>query len=119
MEVITDENGDNDRALRVYTGRDYFFANQKKEENMNDLTRYKLTAGLPVPSAAKLIYCYLLDVSDRRGIAISVRQLGKSIGLSRSATRKNLHRLKHMDMLDISPRYSEDGGRLSNQYKLK
>jgi len=31
MEVIADENGDNDRALRVYTGRDYFFADQKKE----------------------------------------------------------------------------------------
>jgi response regulator of citrate/malate metabolism len=92
---------------------------KNKEKDMNDLTRYKLTAGLPVPAGAKLIYCYLLDVSDRRGIAISVRQLGKSIGLSRSATRKNLHRLKHMDMLDITPRYSEDGGRLSNRYRLK
>ncbi len=86
---------------------------------MNDLTRYKLCAGLPVPAGAKLIYCYLLDVSDRRGIAISVRKLGKSVGLSRSATRKNLHRLECLNMLDISPRYSDDGGRLSNQYKLK
>lgn len=86
---------------------------------MNDLTRYKLIARLPIPAGAKLIYCYLLDVSDGRGITISVRKLGKSVGLSRSATRRNLHRLKHLDMLDISPRYSNDGGRLSNQYKLK
>jgi predicted ArsR family transcriptional regulator len=86
---------------------------------MNDLTRYKLTAVLPVPAGAKLIYCYLLDVSDGRGIAISVRKLGKNVGLSRSAARKNLHRLERLDMLDIAPRYSEDGGRLSNQYKLE
>lgn len=86
---------------------------------MNDLTRYKLTAGLPVPAGTKLIYCYLLDVSDGRGIAISIKKLGKSVGLSRSAARKNLRRLERLDMLDISPRYSDDGGRLSNQYKLK
>lgn len=86
---------------------------------MNDLTRYKLCAGLPVPASAKLIYCYLLDRSNGGSIAISAKQLGKNIGLSRSATRKNLHRLKRMDMLDIAPRYSDDGGRLSNRYKLK
>ncbi len=85
---------------------------------MNDLTRYRLIAELPAPAGAKLIYCYLLDVWDGRGIAISVKKLGKSVGLSRSATRKNLHRLERLDMLDISPRYSDDGGRLSNQYKL-
>jgi predicted ArsR family transcriptional regulator len=86
---------------------------------MNDLTRYRFIAGLPVPAGAKLIYCYLLDVSDGRGIAISVRKLGKCVGLSRSAIRRNLHRLERLEMLDIAPRYSDDGGRLSNQYKLK
>ena len=86
---------------------------------MSDLTRYKLCAGLPVPPAAKLIYFYLLDRSNGRSIAISTKQLGKNIGLSRSAARKNLHRLKHLDMIDIAPRFSDDGGRLSNQYKLK
>lgn len=85
---------------------------------MNDLTRYKLCAGIPVPPAAKLIYFYLLDKSSEHSIAISVKQLGKNIGLSHSATRKNLHRLKRMDMLDIAPRFSDDGGRLSNRYKL-
>jgi len=86
---------------------------------MNDLTRYKLVAGLPVPPAAKLIYFYLLDKSNGYNIAISVRQLGNNIGLSYSATRKNLHRLKRMDMLDIATRFSDDGGRLSNHYRLK
>ncbi len=49
-----------------------------KEEDMNDLTRYKLAAGLSVAVGAKLIYCYLLDVLDGCGIAISVRKLGKN-----------------------------------------
>ena len=88
---------------------------------MNDLTRYKLCVGLQMPSSAKLIYCYLLDTSDNscHSLIISIKQLGKSIGLSRSATRNNLHRLKQMDMIDISPRFTEDGGRLSNRYTLK
>lgn len=86
---------------------------------MNDLTRYKLCARLPVPAAAKLIYFYLLDKTNGHSIAISTKQIGKNIGLSRSATRKNLHRLKRLDMIDIAPRFSDDGGRLSNQYKLK
>lgn len=86
---------------------------------MNDLTRYKLVAGLPVPAAAKLIYFYLLDRSYERSTAISVKQLGKNIGISYSATRKNLQRLKRMDMIDIAPRFSDDGGRLSNCYKTK
>lgn len=86
---------------------------------MNDLARYKLCAGLTVPPAAKLIYFYLLDKSNGHSIAISVKQLGKNIGLSYSATRKNLHRLKRMDIIDIAPRFSDDGGRLSNRYRLK
>ena len=47
-----------------------------KEEDMNDLPRYKLAAGLSVPLGAK--FCYLLDISDGCGIAISVRKLGKN-----------------------------------------
>ena len=87
---------------------------------MNDLTRYRLCAGLHVPAAAKLLYCYLLDISGgHHPVAISVKHLAKSVGLSRSATSNNLYRLKRLDMIGIAPRYSEDGGRLSNQYTLK
>lgn len=88
---------------------------------MNDLARYRLCAGLHVPAAAKLLYCYLLDISGGRhnSVVISVKNLAKSVGLSRSATSRNLHRLKRLDMIGIVPRYSEDGGRLSNQYMLK
>jgi predicted transcriptional regulator len=88
---------------------------------MNDLTRYKLFAGLRTPAAAKLIYCYLLDMTGGRhkSITMSVRTLAGDVGLSRSATSRNLHRLRQLGMIGISPRYTEDGGRLSNEYVLK
>jgi len=88
---------------------------------MNDLTRYRLCAGLRVPAAAKLLYCYLLDISGGRhnSVVISVKNLANSVGLSRSAISRNLNRLKRLDMIVIAPRYSEDGGRLSSRYTLK
>jgi hypothetical protein len=88
---------------------------------MNDLTRYKLFEGLHAPAAAKLIYCYLLDLSGgrHRSIAVSVKTLAGDTGISRSAASRNLHRLKRLNMICIASRYTEDGGRLSNQYTLK
>lgn len=88
---------------------------------MNDLTRYKLCAGLRVPASAKLLYCYLLDIAGGRhnSVVISIKNLAKSVGLSRSATSRNLNRLRQLDMIGIVHRYSEDGGRLSNQYLMK
>ena len=88
---------------------------------MNDLTRNRLCAGLYAPASAKLLYCYLLDMAGGRhhSVVISIKSLGKSVGLSRSATSRNLNRLRRLDMIGIVPRYSEDGGRLSNQYILK
>jgi CRP-like cAMP-binding protein len=88
---------------------------------MNDLTRYKLITKLHTPAAAKLIYCYLLDVSGsrHRAVNISVRTIAGDVGLSRSATSRNLHRLRQSGIIGIVPRYTEDGGRLSNEYTLK
>ncbi len=88
---------------------------------MNDLTRYRLCAGFHVPASAKLLYCYLLDMTGgcHKAVTISMRSLARSVGLSRSATSRNLNRLKRLDIIGIAPRHSEDGGRLSNQYIVK
>jgi predicted transcriptional regulator len=84
---------------------------------MNNLTRYKLCAGLKVPPAAKLLYCYILDISnDNYSLVISIKNLSKGVGLSRSAVSRNLHRLKRIGMIGIVPQYTDDGGRLSNKY---
>lgn len=86
---------------------------------MNDLTRYKLCAGMTAPPAAKLLYCYLLDISDDKSVVVkSVRNIAKGVGLSRSATGRNLHRLNRLSLLEIAPRHTEDGGRLANKYTL-
>jgi hypothetical protein len=88
---------------------------------MNDLMRYKLFTGLHAPAAAKLIYCYLLDLSGGRhkSVTVSMRTLAGDVGLSCSAAGCNLHRLKQLGMIGISARYTSDGGRLSNEYTLK
>ncbi|HCA31038.1 MAG TPA: hypothetical protein DEP23_16535 [Ruminococcaceae bacterium] len=86
---------------------------------MNDLTRYRLCAGMKTTPSAKLIYFYLLDVSDKSEVVMSIVKIAKAVGLSRSATGRSLHRLKRLELISISPRYTEDGGRLANQYQLK
>lgn len=88
---------------------------------MSDLTRYKLLAKHRTPATAKLLYCYLLDISGNchRNTAISVRTISRDVGISRSAMSRNLHRLGQLGMLGISPRYTDDGGRLSNEYTLR
>lgn len=85
---------------------------------MRDLTKYRLCAGLPVPPAAKLIYCCLVECSENGSVILPVNRLAKAVGLSRAATVRNLHRLEHLNLISIRPRYSEDGSRLANRYEL-
>lgn len=85
---------------------------------MRNLTKYRLCAGLPAPPAAKIIYCYLVECSENGSVILSVKRLAKTVGLSRSATARNLHRLERLNLISIRPRYSEDGGRLANRYEL-
>ena len=94
----------------------------KKEKNiMDELSWYTLCSEIKVPPAAKLLYCYLYSFTGGQyhSAALPVRKLASALGLSRSATRNNLHRLERLDKLGIMPRYSEDGGRLSNQYTVR
>lgn len=84
---------------------------------MNDLTRYKLLAGLKVPPAAKLLYSYLMDrASGRHGsVLLSGKKLALEVGLSPSAFRRNLQLLQHIGLIWVTARYSEEGIRLTNQ----
>lgn len=86
---------------------------------MNDTMKYKLCTGMKTPPSAKLIYCYLLDVSENGGVILPVKRIAKAVGLSRSAAGRSLNRLKRLDMIDILPRYNEDGGRQANKYTVK
>lgn len=88
---------------------------------MDELSRYNLCSELKVPPAAKLIYCYLhtLAGGQYHSAALPVRKLALAVGLSRSATWRNLRRLERVDKINIIKRYSEDGGRLSNLYTVR
>jgi hypothetical protein len=88
---------------------------------MDDMNQYGFCHEMHAPPAAKLLYCYLLALAGGKyhSTALPVRKLASALGLSRSATRNNLHRLERLDRLGIMPRYSEDGGRISNQYTVK
>lgn len=53
---------------------------------MNDLTRYRLLDGASLPLAAKLVYCYLLNLAGGKNspVWLSSRRLVADIGLSPS-----------------------------------
>ncbi|MCP3774612.1 helix-turn-helix domain-containing protein [Paenibacillus sp. MZ04-78.2] len=84
---------------------------------MNDLARYRLLTGASIPPAAKLLYSYLLDRAGGRNgaLLLSSRRLASEVGLSTSAVRRNLHRLQQNGLIRLTPRYSEEGIRLTNQ----
>lgn len=86
---------------------------------MNDTMKYKLCAGMKTPPSAKLIYCYLLDVSENGGVILPVKKIARAVGLSRATAGRSLHRLNRLDMLTITPRYNEDGGRTANKYTVR
>lgn len=84
---------------------------------MNDLARYRLMADVSVPPAAKLLYSYLLDRAGGRNgtVLLSSRRLAAEVGLSASAVRHNLHWLQQNGLIRLTPRYSVEGIRLTNQ----
>ena len=86
---------------------------------MNELSKYKLCSRMKTTPAGKLLYLYLLDaVNEESMVTIPVKRLALLVGLSCSAVSRNLHRLKRIDLLDIQPQYSEDGGRKANRYLI-
>ncbi|WP_201318503.1 helix-turn-helix domain-containing protein [Paenibacillus sp. EPM92] len=87
---------------------------------MNDLTRYRLLAGAALPSSAKLLYSYLLDLAGGRTgtVWLSSRRLAAEVGVSSSAVRRNLHRLEQCGLIRLKSRYSAEGARLTNKITM-
>jgi DNA-binding MarR family transcriptional regulator len=87
---------------------------------MNDLNRYRLLAGAALPSSAKILYSYLLDLAGGRNgtVWLSSRRLAAEVGLSISTVRRNLHRLEQCGFISLISRYSADGARLTNKITM-
>jgi len=65
----------------------------------------------------KLLYLVMDAIADEDGVVvISHRKIGNTLGISRSAVSRNLHRLEDEGAVTIMPRFNEDGGRSANKY---
>ena len=82
------------------------------------LTKFKSCGFTKTTPAGKLIYLLLEELSffENSEVIISQRIIANTLCLSRSAVRRNLHRLADIGAINIIPTYYEDGGRAANKY---
>jgi len=84
------------------------------------MVKYKICKMMELTAASKLIYCYLLDITnENQECSISIGKIGKQLGLSKRAVSCNLHRLEEYGYLHIIPQKNVDGGRSVNNYVLR
>ena len=90
---------------------------------MDKLTqsKFKSCGFLNTTPAGKLIYLFLDELTFwSNGEAIlPQRIICNTLRLSRSAVRRNLHRLAKIGAIKIIPLYYEDGGRKANKYVVR
>ena len=79
----------------------------------------RLCGMVEAPASGKLIYGLLLENAGMDGARISVRQMGRTLGISGSAVRANIKRLKAGGYLSAFPQYHSDGGRAANLYQIR
>ena len=70
-------------------------------------------------ASGKLIYGLLLENAGTDGVSISVRQMGRTLGISKTAVRANIKRLVESGCVSAFPRYHSDGGRAANLYQIR
>ena len=86
---------------------------------MNKLENYRPCAAA-TPVTAKLLLLMLRDITDEHDqIIIPQRRIAEAIGMTRKTVSRNLHRLERAGAIAIEPLYSEYGGRLPNNYRLR
>lgn len=69
---------------------------------------------------AKGIYCLLYKFADKKGKCWpSIRKLKELSGLSKPTILKAIYELKAANLIEIQPRYRDDGTCASNNYILK
>jgi DNA-binding MarR family transcriptional regulator len=90
-------------------------------ENMADrINEFKVAGEIKTTVSAKMIYMLLSEITDREGVVqISQKRLSKILGLHKTTVGKNLWRLEKSGYIYIRSRYTEDGGRLANEYIVR
>jgi len=78
-----------------------------------------LCGAVEAPPAGKLVYGLLLESAGTEGVRLSARQMGRVLGLSESAVRANVKRLKERGRVVVAPQYHPDGGCAANLYQVR
>ena len=92
----------------------------KGEDMADGINEFKIAGKIKSTVSAKMIYMLLSEIADGEGVVkISQKKLRKILGLHKTTVRKNLWRLEKRDYIYIRSRYTEDGGRLANEYIVR
>ena len=93
----------------------------KGERTVNKLAKFKVCGEVETTSTGKLLYLVLGELANHNGeIVIPQRKLRDALHISKSAVRRNLHRLRDGGYIAIQVQYrSDDGGRSANKYVVK
>lgn len=81
--------------------------------------KYKMAGSLETTITGKYLYTLLCDYAGTTGrIRISINRISKLLNISRTAVRKNLHRLESSGYIRIHSKSDEDGTRRANVYEI-
>ncbi|VDN47301.1 conserved protein of unknown function [Petrocella atlantisensis] len=81
--------------------------------------KYKMAGSLKATITGKYIYTLLCDYAGAKGrIQISIGKISKLLNISRTAVRRNLHRLEESGYIMIHTKSDDDGTRKANVYEL-
>jgi DNA-binding MarR family transcriptional regulator len=81
--------------------------------------KYKMAGSLEATITGKYIYTLLCDYAGAKGrIQISIGKISKLLNISRTAIRRNLHRLEESGYILIHTKSDDDGTRKANVYEM-
>ena len=82
--------------------------------------KYKMAGSLEATITGKYIYTLLCDYAGTNGrIQISVGKISKLLNISRTAVRRNIHRLEDSGYILIHSKSDDDGTRKANVYEIR
>jgi DNA-binding IscR family transcriptional regulator len=87
---------------------------------MDDYTlKYKMAGSLDATITGKYIYTLLCDLVGASGkIQISIGKISRMLNISRSAVRRNLHKLDESGYIMIHSKKDDYGKRKANVYEI-
>jgi DNA-binding MarR family transcriptional regulator len=84
------------------------------------ISEFKVAGKINTTISGKMLYMLLSELADSSGVInISQRKISQILGLHKFTVSKNLRKLEKIGYIYIRSRYTQDGGRLANEYVLR